>query len=119
MIENGRVVFFPIYPSLPQNNDMNLAINAAESAWNQRKSIWNKYGDNVLVGYEYRMCIKLSTALTPEKGIKDAFQRICVDIKTLNIVGKYEFPDVPPCYRLWIWEKDIEHAKIDLQLNPT
>jgi endonuclease YncB( thermonuclease family) len=119
MIENGWAAFFPIYPSLPQNKDMNLAINAAESAWNQKKGIWNKYGEKVLVGYEYRMCIKLATASTPEKGIKDAFQRICVDIRTLNIVGKYGFHEVPPCYRLWVWENDIEQAKIDLQLNPT
>jgi hypothetical protein len=117
MIENGWAAFFPIYPSLPQNKDMNLAIAAAESAWNNKKGIWNKYGDKVLVGYEYRMCIKLSSAETAEKGIKDAFQRICVDLRTLDIVGKYGFHDIPPCYRLWIWEEDIEQAKIDLQLN--
>jgi endonuclease YncB( thermonuclease family) len=117
MIENGWAAFFPIYPSLPQNKDMNLAIAAAESAWNNKKGIWNKYGDKVLVGYEYRMCIKLSSADTSEKGIKDAFQRICVDLRTLDIVGKYGFHDIPPCYRLWIWEEDIEQAKIDLQLN--
>lgn len=117
MIENGWAAFFPIYPSLPQNKDMNLAIAAAESAWNNKKGIWNKYGDKVLVGYEYRMCIKLSSADTSEKGIKDAFQRICIDLRTLNIVGKYGFHDIPPCYRLWIWEEDIEQAKIDLQLN--
>ena len=40
---------------------INLAINAGESAWNQRKGIWNKYGDKVLLGYEYRMCIKKIT----------------------------------------------------------
>ena len=96
---------------------MNLAINAAESAWNQRNGIWNKYGDKVLLGCEYRICIKLSTADTSEDGIKDAFQRICVDLRTLDIVGKYGFHNVPSCYRLWIWEEDIEQAKIDLQLN--
>ena len=117
MIENGWAAFFPIYPSLPKNIDMNLAINAAESAWNNKEGIWNKYGDKVLLGYEYRMCIKLSSADTSENGIKDAFQRICVDLRTLDIVGKYGFHDIPPCYRLWIWDKDIEQAKIDLQLN--
>lgn len=117
MIENGWAAFFPIYPSLPQNQDMNKAISAAESAWNNKKGIWEKYGDKVLLGYEYRMCIKLGTATTSEKGIKDAFQRICVDLRNLNVVGKYGFYDVPPCYRLWIWNDDIEQARIDLQLN--
>ena len=34
---------------------MNIAIKAAEFAWNNKKGIWDKYGDKVLVGYEYRM----------------------------------------------------------------
>jgi endonuclease YncB( thermonuclease family) len=34
MIENGWAAFFPIYPSLPRDDDMNLAIAAAETAWN-------------------------------------------------------------------------------------
>ena len=96
---------------------MNLAINAGESAWNQRKGIWNKYGDKVLLGYEYRMCIKLATADTPEKGIKDAFQRICVDLQYSRYSRTIWFHDIPPCYRLWVWEKDIDQAKTDLQLN--
>jgi hypothetical protein len=117
MIENGWAAFFPIYPSLPQNKDMNKTIRAAESAWENKKGIWNKYGDKILLDYEYRICIKLATTLTAEDGIKDAFQRICIDLRNLNIVGKYGFYDVPPCYRLWIWDNDIEQAKIDLQLN--
>ena len=99
MIENGWAAFLPIYPSVPKNIDMNKAINAAEFAWNNKKGIWNKYGDKVLLGYEYRMCIKLSTASMSDRGIKDAFQRICIDLRTLNIVGKYGFQNVPPCYR--------------------
>jgi endonuclease YncB( thermonuclease family) len=117
MIENGWAAFFPIYPSLPKNIDMNKAIKAAEFAWNNKKGIWDKYGEKVLVGYEYRMCIKLAAADSSEEGIKDAFQRICVDLRTLDVVGKYGFHDIPPCYRLWIWDDDIEQAKIDLELN--
>lgn len=66
MIENGWAVFFPIYPSPPQNRDMNKSIGAAEFAFNNRKSIWEKYGNRVLLEYEYRMCIKLGTALSSE-----------------------------------------------------
>jgi endonuclease YncB( thermonuclease family) len=39
MIENGWAAFFPIYPSLSQNRDMNKAISAAEVAWNNKRGI--------------------------------------------------------------------------------
>ena len=50
-------------------------------------------------------------------GFKDAFQRICVDLRTLDTVGKYGFYDFLHVIRLWIWDDDIEQAKIDLELN--
>lgn len=116
MIENGWAAFFPIYPSLPNNADMNMVIAAAETAWNLQKGAWGKYGADVLLGYEYRMCIKLSEAETPGAGISKAFERICVDLRDLRIVGEFGFSEVPPPYRLWIWEDDIQQAKIDLGL---
>jgi len=116
MIGNGWAAFFPIYPSLPGNEDMNLAIKAAESAWDSKIGIWAAYGSNVLLGYEFRACIKLGTAENGADGIKSAFERICVDLRDLRIVGKFGFPEVPPCYRLWVWEKDIVDAKRDLGL---
>ena len=36
-------------------------------------------------------------------------------LRNLIIVGKYSFSDVPPCYRLWIWDNYLEQAIIDLQ----
>jgi hypothetical protein len=63
------------------------------------------------------MCIKLARAKSAEQGIKDAFERICVDLETLEIVGKFEFHKVSPYYRLWIWEKDLDAAKKDLELD--
>jgi hypothetical protein len=45
-----------------------------------------------------------------------AFQRYCVDLANLKIVGKYDFYKVPPPHRLWIWEEDVEKAKDDLGL---
>lgn len=67
---------------------MNKAIGTAEFAFNNRKGILEKYEDHVLLGYEYRMCIKLGTALSSEDGINQAFQRVCVDLRNLNI---YEY----------------------------
>lgn len=117
MIEEGWAAFFPIYPSLPKNVDLNMAIESAETAWKKQNGMWKKYGPKILLGYEYRMCIKLARAKSAEQGIKDAFERICVDLETLEIVGKFEFHKVSPYYRLWIWEKDLDAAKKDLELD--
>lgn len=114
MIENGWAAFFPIYPSLPKNDDMNRAIAAAEAAWDQRRGAWDEFGETVLLGYEFRMCIKLAAATSAREGIRKAFERICVDLRNMNEVGLFRFHSVPPCYRLWIWEKDITRARQDL-----
>jgi len=117
MIENGWAAFFPVYPSLPGNEDMNLAIGAAELAWKERRGMWKAYGRNLLLGYEFRACIKLGTARTAASGLSSAFQRICVDLRSLKIVGKYGFHTVPPSYRLWVWEEDLDKAQKDLGLS--
>lgn len=117
MIENGWAAFFPIYPSLPRNDDMNLAIAAAEAAWKKKRGIWKSYGQDVLLGYEFRACIKLAATKSSKKGIENAFQRVCVDLRSLKIVGLYGFWNVPPCYRLWVWEEDLADAVADLGLE--
>jgi endonuclease YncB( thermonuclease family) len=124
MIENGWAASFPIYPSLPNNDDMNRLIAGAEDAWNRKRGMWTKYGKDLLLAYEYRMCIKLAAAdnpdLSPEENstsrVKAAFQRHCVDLTNLKLVGKYDFYKVSPPHRLWIWEKDLEKSKGDLRL---
>ena len=116
MIENGWAASFPIYPSLPNNDDMNMLIAGAEHAWNTKRGMWKKYGKDLLLAYEYRMCIKLAAVDNPEEGVKAAFQRHCVDLANLKLVGKYDFYKVLPPHRLWIWEKDLEKAKGDLGL---
>jgi endonuclease YncB( thermonuclease family) len=118
MIENGWAAFFPIYRSLPADDDMNLAITAAEAAWNAKRGVWKTFGKHFLLGYEYRMCIKLALAKTAPKGIADAFQRACVDLRTLKVVGKFGFADVPPPYRLWVWQEDLQEAISALGLTP-
>jgi len=116
MIANGWAAFFPIYLSLPGDDDMNMAIAEAETAWKDKKGIWKNYGRKVLLAYEYRMCIKLAIAPSAAAGIKDAFQRECVDLRSLKIVGRQGFWAVPPPYRLWIWKDDLKAAKAVLKL---
>jgi endonuclease YncB( thermonuclease family) len=117
MIESGWAAFFPIYPSLPRRKeDWLLAVAAAESAWNGKKGIWEEHGEEVLLGYEYRLCIKLGEADSAEKGMSSAFQRHCVDIRDSRLHGKFGFWQIPPCYRLWVWDDDLKTAKKDLKL---
>jgi endonuclease YncB( thermonuclease family) len=117
MIENGWAAFFPIYPSLPQKDDFLLSINSAKEAWKNKKGAWKLFGENILLGYEFRMCIKLAKAKTESEGKKDAFQRVCINVVDMKKHGKYGFWEIEPCYRLWIWEKDIEKATIDLGIH--
>jgi endonuclease YncB( thermonuclease family) len=116
MIQAGWATFFPIYPSLPQNDDMNLAIAAAEASWDDRKGMWGQFGRNLLLAYEYRMCVKLGRAKSTAQGMKEAFQRHCVDLRTMRLVGLFGFHRVPPPYRLWVWQDDLEQAKSDLEV---
>lgn len=68
MLESGWAALFVIYPSLPKLRDFQLAIDAAEDAYTNRRGQW-EHGQNFLPGYEYRMCIKLGTQLvTAKKG---------------------------------------------------
>jgi endonuclease YncB( thermonuclease family) len=117
MIADGWAAFFPIYPSLPRLADMRLAVIAAEQAWDQKLGAWAAHGEDVLLGYEYRMCIKLAAANTAADGLSGAFQRVCVDLRTLQIVGKHGFPSVPPSLRLWVWEQDVNAATAELGLH--
>ncbi len=118
MIENGWAAFFPVYPSLPKNLDMNRAIAAAEAAWDNKAGAWAQFGNDFLLAYEYRACIKLGTAATSADGIANAFQRACVDLRNLRVMGKFGFDNVPPCYRLWVWEDDLAEAIPRLGLVP-
>ncbi len=149
MIESGWAAFFPIYPSLPQDVDMNLAIAAAEDAWDNRRGQWT-HGENLLLGYEFRACVKLADPIAraeklgnqarsfftaaelaaerpqllaagwqiEEKSAADlidnAFQRHCVNLANLQMVGRFDFHTVPPPHRLWVWTKDMAEAQADL-----
>ena len=117
MVETGWASFFPVYPSLPENDDFNRAIQAASGAWAKKHGAWKEFGANLLLAYEFRMCIKLGTARTKKAGMNAAFQRVCVDLRNLKVMGKFNFHKVPPCYRMWIWEGDLAQAKMDLGLS--
>lgn len=118
-VAQGWAALFVIYPSIPRSFDLNLLIDEAETAWREQRGAWKHAGENLLLGYEYRACIKLGTQnLTdPAEAISDAFERICVDLRTKTEVGLYGYHRVPPSQQLWIWQKDLEQARRDLSIT--
>ncbi len=117
MIASGWTAFFPIYPSLPSNVDLAVTVADAEAAWLRKRGAWKVYGRSLLLGYEYRLCIKLGTERTPAAGLRGAFQRSCVDLRSRSDVGAHGFWKVPPPYRLWYWLADAARARVDLGLT--
>ncbi len=114
LIEEGFAAFFPIYPSLPTPADLQRALRAADRAWRERRGVWRTQGDDVLLGYELRACVKLARAATPAAGIADAFQRGCIDLRTMANTGPFAFGKIPPSHRLWYWNADAREALLSL-----
>ncbi|MFJ3442462.1 hypothetical protein ACIPM2_14970 [Streptomyces sp. NPDC086081] len=119
MVALGWAATFLIYPSLPSSADLNLLLDEAEQAWTRRLGAWAEFGEDLLLGYEYRACVKLGAREVgdPAEAIGQAYQRVCVDLRTLTEVGLYGYHGVPPQHRLWIWEDDLEQARADLPIS--
>ncbi|MDA0635607.1 hypothetical protein OUY22_19485 [Nonomuraea sp. MCN248] len=118
LVALGWAATFVIYPSIPRPSDLNLLLSEADDAWRERRGAWAQFGADLLLGYEYRACVKLGAAdlEDPAAAIADAYQRVCVDLRTLTEVGLFGYHQVPPAHRLWIWATDLERARTDLPL---
>jgi endonuclease YncB( thermonuclease family) len=118
MVASGWGALFLIYPSLPRNDDLNLLLESAQVAWDEKRGAWAAFGEELLLGYEFRAAIKLGVEELedPAAAIADAYQRLCVDLRDLRLVGKFDYHEVPPSQRLWIWEDDLAAATRDLAL---
>lgn len=117
MVETGWAALFLIYPSLPRDADLIRAVAAAETALKGKLGAWGEFGEDLLQGYEYRACIKLGAtddpdrSVTPQDRIDEAFQRVCVDVRSHEILGRFGYHRIEPPYRLWFWQKDLEQAR--------
>ncbi|MBC3189982.1 thermonuclease family protein [Pseudonocardia sp. C8] len=123
LVETGWAALFPIYPSLPRDADLARAVHAAETAWEQKLGAWAEFGADLLLGYEYRACIKLGAAdrpneapVPPGERIDQAFRRVCIDVRTRTILGRFSYHQIDPPYRLWVWQDDLDEARRVLQL---
>jgi len=121
LMEEGWAAFFPIYGSLPSKKaDFLMAVQAARAAWKANRGVWKQFGPGFLLGYEFRLCVKLGDAKQSDakKLSATAFTRHCVDISgmTWHDVGKFDFHAVPPSDRLWYWDTDKVEARTALGL---
>ncbi|GAA2598717.1 thermonuclease family protein [Actinomadura fulvescens] len=118
MVAAGWGAMFLIYPSIPKDADLRLLLQDAETAWSERRGAWAEFGENLLPAYEYRACVKLGEQKlkSAKAAVENAFQRICVDLRDLRVVGEFGYHEVPPSRRLWIWKDDLDRAREDLKL---
>jgi endonuclease YncB( thermonuclease family) len=118
MVAEGWAALFLIYPSLPREPDLELLLDDADTAWVRRRGMWAEFGEDVLLAYEFRACVKLGVATLedPADAVAAAFQRVCVDVGDLRLVGAFDYHTVPSPRRLWIWKDDLDAARTALGL---
>ena len=75
MISEGWAAFFPVYPGIGKPVDFNLALAGAEAAWDGKLGAWAQEGERLLLGYEFRLSVRLGKALDANEGL-DAFSRL-------------------------------------------
>jgi len=114
MVASGWAAPFLIFPSLPHNDDLNLLYEESKAAWTGNRGAWNAHGRKLLLGYEYRLCIKLGTEPTAAEGMEAAFQRICIDLRGPTSVGLLGWHAVAPPHRMWVWATEKAKASAAL-----
>ncbi len=122
LVESGWASTIMIYPNLPKNADLRLAISGAKNAFERKLGAWGD--DNILTAYEYRMCIKLYDACKNAKASEGYFikesawvQRYCVDVTNLKIYNPQKYHKIPVYNRLFIWSDDVRNAVGELNLK--
>ncbi|SDK21405.1 hypothetical protein [Streptomyces indicus] len=118
MVASGWGALFLVHPSLPHNADLNLLLAEADRAWTERRGMWAEFGADLLLAYEFRACVKLGAERLddPKRTVDEAYRRICVDLRDLSVVGLYNYHEVPPSQRLFVWADAFEQARKDLDL---
>ncbi|WP_343486081.1 thermonuclease family protein [Allomuricauda sp. d1] len=121
MLESGWASNIIIYPNLPKNSDLRLAREAVKNAVENNLGAWAD--PSMLTGYEYRMCLKLLSAIKKAKPSNGFFiresswvQRFCIDMTTLKVYNPQKYHLVKPYNRLFIWPMDIRNAVGELNL---
>lgn len=121
MLESGWAANIIIYPNLPKNGDLRLARDGVRNAFDNGLGAWAD--PKMLTGYEYRMCLKLHSAIKKAKPSNGFFirqsswvQRFCIDMTTLKVYEPQKYHKIKPYNRLFIWPDDIRDAVAELNL---
>ncbi|MGQ0740041.1 MAG: hypothetical protein ACT4OJ_13400 [Bacteroidota bacterium] len=64
-----------------------------------------------------KLSVNTSSTKTVSDILNSAFQRLCVDLRNMKVVGKFDFYKVPPSDRLWIWERDFNTGPKKAQIK--
>lgn len=124
MVQSGWGAAFPIYPSLPKYDDLNLLREAGKSALDNARGCWSD--PLSLTGYEFRMCHKLwditrKLARGERVSSRDReawITRYCVDMMSREIFTPQQYFKVAPYDRIFIWPQDVNEAVGKLNLTP-
>lgn len=124
MVDSGWAASFPIYPSIPGYLDLIMLRESAENARKNKIGIW--LDPMALLGYEYRMCVRLYEITKDIVGGKELsskeryswIDRYCVDMTTKEIFYPQDYYKVEPYNRIFIWPKDVAEAVGKMNLVP-
>lgn len=125
LVDSGWAATFPIYPSLPKHEDLQLLHDSARTAYEEQRGAWKDL--LTLTGYEYRMCVKLyriterivnGETLSPAQ--RSAWiSRYCFDMTSRELFFPQDYYKVLPYNRVFIWPKDVTEAvgRLNLRLG--
>jgi endonuclease YncB( thermonuclease family) len=125
MVRKGWAAPFVIYPAIPGELDLPLFLEAAEEAMAEPRGIWTD--PDTLLAYEYRSLERLFQITKKivngqDVSARDRFswrERYCVDMRTRVLHGPEDYFAIPPHYRLWLWQRDVQDAVGRLNLKPS
>lgn len=124
MVASGWAASFPIYPSLPRHNDLELLQEAGKWALENQKGAWAD--PLMLTGYEFRSAYRLyeiTNKLVKGQKLSSSqreawIYRYCLDMTTREIFYPQDYYKVAPYNRIFIWPEDVNEAVANLNLLP-
>lgn len=109
LVEEGWAAPFLIYPSLPRRRDMELFWELARAARAEGKGCYAD--DKSLAGYEFRMCVRMA------QGEGEGPTRYCADIRSGKVYRPWDYAEVEPEDRMFIWAQGLDQAVESLGLD--
>ncbi len=124
MVDSGWAATFPVYPSIPSYLDLVLLQESAKEAQEKKRGAWKD--PLMLIGYEFRMCVRLydvTKKLIEGKKVSSTERygwvtRYCVDMTTREIVYPQNYYKVPAYNRIFLWPDDVSDAVGRMNLLP-